>query len=110
MTMTAIRITTTVLTVVMFVMIVVSVATGDFSSESETLLDLAWGRMSLVDIYVGIALVFGWVVIREERLWVALVQTGQGHRRNSWSAVRPKNTRRSGVRPHAGFTTRSNPR
>ena len=73
MTMTAIRITTTVLTVVMFVMIVVSVATGDFSSDSETLLDLAWGRMSLVDIYVGIALVFGWVVIREERLWVAIV-------------------------------------
>jgi hypothetical protein len=73
MTMTAIRITTTVLTVVMFVGIVVSVATGDFSSESETLLDLAWGRMSLVDIYVGIALIFGWVVIREERLWVAIV-------------------------------------
>lgn len=70
--MTAIRITTTVLTIAMFAMIVVSVATGDFSSESETLLGLAWGRMSLVDIYVGIALLFGWVVIREERLWVAI--------------------------------------
>lgn len=70
--MTAIRITTTFLTVVMFVMIVVSMATGDFSAESDTLLGLAWGRMSLVDLYVGIALLFGWVVIREERFWVAI--------------------------------------
>lgn len=69
--MTAIRITTVALTVVMVVAIGVSAATGEFSEEGSTILDLAWGRMTLIDLYVGVALLWGWVVLREERLWVA---------------------------------------
>ncbi len=71
--MTAIRITTIALTAVMFAAIGYSIATGDFADEGSTILDLAWGRMTLIDLYVGIALVFGWVVLREQKLWVALV-------------------------------------
>jgi hypothetical protein len=71
--MVVIRIVTIILTAVMFAAIGLSIATGDFADEGSTILDLAWGRMSLIDLYVGIALIFGWVVLREEKLWAALL-------------------------------------
>jgi len=67
-----IRVVTVLLTVVMFAAIGVAVVTGEFSEEGSTILDLAWGRMSLIDLYVGIALVWGWVVVRESKPYVAL--------------------------------------
>lgn len=70
--MTGIRITTVLLTIVMFAAIGVSMVTGEFSEEGSILLDLAWGRMTLIDVYVGVALLWGWVVLREEKPWVAL--------------------------------------
>ncbi len=70
--MTGIRITTVLLTIIMFAAIGISMSTGDFADEGSTILDLAWGRMTLIDLYVGVALLWGWVVLREERLWVAL--------------------------------------
>ena len=71
--MTAIRITTLALTAIMFAAIGWSIATGDFADEGSTILDLAWGRMTLIDLYVGIALIFGWAVLWEQKLWVALL-------------------------------------
>ena len=70
--MIAIRTTALALTLVMFGAIAVSAATGTFADEGSQILDLAWGRMSLIDLYVGVALLWGWVALREERLWVAL--------------------------------------
>jgi hypothetical protein len=70
--MITIRTTTLALTLVMFGAIAVSAATGTFSEEGSQILDLAWGRMTLIDLYVGVALLWGWVVLREEKLWVAL--------------------------------------
>ena len=55
--MTGIRVFTVTLTVVMFVAIGVSIASGSITEEGRLLLDTAWGRMSLLDIYVGAALV-----------------------------------------------------
>lgn len=71
--MVAIRIVTVTLTVVMFAAIVVAMATGDFGTEGSWILDNPWGRMSLIDIYVGIALFAGWVFLREESPWVAVL-------------------------------------
>ena len=70
--MTGIRITTVLLTIVMFTAIGISAVTGEFADEGSAILDLAWGRMTLIDLYVGVALLWGWVVLREGRLWVAL--------------------------------------
>ena len=70
--MTAIRAFTVALTVIMFVAIGVSMATGDFAEEGSAILDSAWGRMTLIDLYVGVALVFGWVLLRERNPWVAV--------------------------------------
>lgn len=71
--MTAIRVTTSLLTAIMAVAIVVAMATGDFSAEGSLLLESPWGRMSLIDLYVGVALIFCWVVLRESRVWVAVL-------------------------------------
>jgi hypothetical protein len=71
--MVTIRIITVVLTVVMFAAIGVAMATGDFGSEGSWILDNPWGRMSLIDIYVGIALFAGWVFLRERSPWVAVL-------------------------------------
>jgi hypothetical protein len=71
--MVVIRIVTVTLTVVMFAAIVVAMITGDFGTEGSWILDNPWGRMSLIDIYVGIALIAGWVFLREGSPWVAVL-------------------------------------
>ncbi len=70
--MTTIRVLTIGLTVVMLGAIALSMATGDFSGEGSWILDHPWGRMTLIDLYVGVALFAGWVFLRERSPWVAL--------------------------------------
>ncbi len=70
--MTGIRVFTVALALIMFAAIAVSIATGDFAEEGSPILENPWGRMTLIDLYVGVALIFGWVILREERGWVAL--------------------------------------
>ena len=70
--MITIRVLTIGLTVVMFGAIALSIATGDFSGEGSWILDHPWGRMTLVDLYIGVALFAGWVFLRERSPWVAL--------------------------------------
>jgi len=71
--MTAIRVLTVGLTVVMFGAIALSMATGDFGTEGSWILENPWGRMTLVDLYVGVALLAGWVFLRERSPWVAVI-------------------------------------
>ena len=71
--MATIRVFTVALTVVMFAAIVVAMTTGDFGSEGSWILENPWGRMSLIDIYVGIALFAGWVFLRERSPWMAVL-------------------------------------
>jgi hypothetical protein len=40
-------------------------AAGDLGREGGVLLDLAWGRVSLVDIYTGVFVFGAWIVWRE---------------------------------------------
>jgi hypothetical protein len=51
---------------------------GDFAGEGSALLDMPWGIVSLVDLYVGFTLFSGWIIYREKALlpsviWVALM-------------------------------------
>ena len=69
-------------TTIMVVALAVAFATGDFSSEGSQIMELAWGRMSLIDLYVGAALVGGWIAHRERSWprivgwWLALIVLG----------------------------------
>jgi len=44
---------------------------GDFSAEGAQLMASYWGRLTVIDVYVGLALFSGWVVFRERRRAVA---------------------------------------
>ena len=51
---------------------------GDFAGEGAELLKMPWGIVSLVDLYVGFALLSAWIVYREKSwlpsmLWVVLM-------------------------------------
>jgi hypothetical protein len=53
---------------------------GDFSAEGSEILGLAWGQVTLIDLYVGLALFGGWVWFRETSrsttlLWWLLLAT-----------------------------------
>lgn len=45
---------------------------GDFFTEGSQLLGMAWGIVSLVDLYTGFILFSGWIIYREKSLAVAL--------------------------------------
>ena len=47
-------------------------AVGSFGHEGSILFALAWGKVTLADLYVGFALFSGWVVFREKHLARAL--------------------------------------
>lgn len=67
---------------IMVIALIASFSTGEFASEGNQILGLAWGRMSLIDLYVGAALIGGWIAHRERSWprtlawWVALVVLG----------------------------------
>ena len=63
--MPTVRVVTALLTIVMAGTIIYGIATGSFGEEGGEILDLAWGRVTLIDLYVGLALFGGWIVVRE---------------------------------------------
>lgn len=60
-----IRVLSTALAVVMAGGIVWAGARGDFSADGEVILSAHWGVVSLIDIYVGAALVGAWIWWRD---------------------------------------------
>lgn len=48
-------------------------SSGTLSQDGAQLLNMPWGIVSLVDVYVGFALFSGWIVYREKSLPVALM-------------------------------------
>ena len=67
-------------TISMFALVGHAVALGTFWQEGSVLFALAWGKVTLADLYVGFTLFSGWVIFREVRLpralaFVVLVMT-----------------------------------
>jgi hypothetical protein len=50
---------------VMLGSILYGLTSGDFSGEGSALLDMVWGRVTLIDIYTSFLLIWGWMVFRE---------------------------------------------
>ena len=63
--MSVIRIVSAVLTITMAATIAYGFASGDFGDEGSTILELAWGRVTLIDLYVGLGLFAAWVLLRD---------------------------------------------
>lgn len=68
--------------VVMVTIIGWGLISGDFGGEGSAIWALTWGKVTLVDLYVGVVFFAAWVAWRERRLlpvvvwWVALVGLG----------------------------------
>lgn len=80
--MVAVRVLSVLGVVVMTIAIGFGLASGDFSGQGAEILSLAWGKVTLTDLYVGLALFAGWISLRERNWfttamwWVALVALG----------------------------------
>jgi len=49
----------------MAAVLVYGFAVGDFTGEGSRLLAMPWGRVSLVDLYVGFVLISCWILFRD---------------------------------------------
>lgn len=72
------RLVASVVTVALVVSVGHGLLSGDLAAEGRTILDLAWGRVSLADIYTGVFVLGSWIVWRERSLlkaspWLALL-------------------------------------
>ncbi len=82
MTMIALRVLSLAGILIMAFAILVAFATGDFSEEASTIWALPWGRVSLIDLYVGLFFFGAWIAYREmggwstALWWIALITLG----------------------------------
>lgn len=80
--MIAIRVFSVVAVLVMAGVIAFGFVSGDFTGEGSQILGLAWGKVTLVDLIVGLAIFGFWVALRERRVfstviwWVGLLVLG----------------------------------
>ena len=57
-------------------------ASGGFADEFRAVLELPWGRVTLIDLAAGLLLIGAWIAWREESIgravpwWVAMLLTG----------------------------------
>ncbi len=65
-------------TLIMFLTLIYGFVIGDFFKEGSILFSLAWGKVSLIDVYTGFFVFSGWVLYREEKwtsaaLWIIAI-------------------------------------
>lgn len=80
--MRIVRFLSVVLTLVMLATVAYGLVSGGFTTEGSEILGLPWGRVTLIDLYVGLVIFAIWIAIRETRWlarigwWAALVVLG----------------------------------
>jgi hypothetical protein len=80
--MRAVRVLAVVAVLVMLATIAFGAISGDFAREGSSIWSLAWGKVTLIDLYVGVVLFATWVALREKRpvvvggWWLALIILG----------------------------------
>lgn len=60
-------------TLIMFFTLAYGFIEGDFFKEGSILFSIAWGKVSLIDVYIGFFLFSAWVLYREEKLMTAIL-------------------------------------
>jgi hypothetical protein len=58
---------------IMFFSISTAFIVGDFSEEGSIILSLAWGKVSLIDVYIGFLIFSGWIIYRERSVGRSLI-------------------------------------
>jgi len=57
----------------MFLTLVYGFVYGDFFKEGSVLMSIVWGKVSLIDVYIGFFLFSGWVLFREQKRVIAVI-------------------------------------
>ena len=57
---------------IMLTVVCYALAYGDFFIEGAVLVDMTWGIVTLVDLYLGLLLFSFWIICREENITIAL--------------------------------------
>ncbi len=70
--MTAIRTVSALGVAAMTIALIFGFTSGDFSGEGGQILDLIWGRVTLIDLYVGVALIATFVFWRERSVPISI--------------------------------------
>jgi len=70
--MRAIRTVSALGVAAMTIALIYGFTSGDFSGEGGQILDLIWGRVTLIDLYVGVAIIAAFVFWRERSLPVSI--------------------------------------
>lgn len=70
--MTAVRIVSALGVAAMTIALVFGFTSGDFTAEGGEIIDLIWGRITLIDLYTGVALFAVFVTWRERSFGIAL--------------------------------------
>lgn len=78
MSLSTVRIVAVAAAVAMAATIAWGFAAGDFGADGAALLDLVWGRVTMVDLYLAFGAVWAWIAWREDSvgaavLWAVLV-------------------------------------
>jgi uncharacterized membrane protein len=60
-------------TLIMFFTLAYGFIEGEFFKEGSILFSMAWGKVSLIDVYIGFFLFSAWVLFREEKLMTAVL-------------------------------------
>ncbi len=80
--MIAVRAFSVIAVLIMAAVIAFGFVSGDFTSEGSQIWGLAWGQVTLVDLYVGLAIFGVWVAVRQRGIfttglwWLVLVVLG----------------------------------
>ncbi len=80
--MRAIRVLSVVVVTGMSAAIIFGFASGNFGEEGSEILGLAWGKVTLIDLYLGFAMFGAWIALREANWmrtilwWAFLVALG----------------------------------
>lgn len=80
--MTLVRILAVAVTLGMAAAIAFGAVSGGFGSDASLIWSLAWGKVTVIDLYLGLAVFGGWVFLREKGAgrvalwWLALLVLG----------------------------------
>lgn len=61
------RVVAPLVAAVFAVVVGIGLASGTFTSEGKQILDLLWGRITLIDVYLAFSVAALWAFLREER-------------------------------------------
>lgn len=74
--MSTLRTVAVVAALTMAATIVYGFVAGDFTTDGAALLDLAWGRVTMVDLSLAFGAVWAWIAFREGSVPAALLWAG----------------------------------